>query len=435
MDVAISKRLADVVSDYKLADSPSLSDMVPIGSMRRRRGYVPQNSLATLALVREDGLLRWVYQPPARGQLSRRARWPADRRIGAEPVYQFSIKETPPNQVISSLEKLDERLTPKQGLRRFNTNTREFEPADKLKVAGRVLLLVHGTFSKSEMFIDEMNSIASGRDFLQRVSQPPHGYHAILAFDHPTLSVSPWINAIDLEEALENVPGPIDIICHSRGGLVVAWWIRNPKRQVDKVIFVGAPLEGTSLASPASLRGALQVFANVWQGLECAGALASTIVPFAAAVTGLSKILGGVLRLGASTPLADAAIVVVPGLAGQSRVGNNAELLRLHKRQWLSTPIVHAVISNFQPWDTDAAWWEVWKHLKNPGDKVLDWGAEAIFKGKNDLVVDTESMSRICEGAIAKTQIYDYGDSAKVHHCNYFSQDETVAFLRQALKL
>jgi pimeloyl-ACP methyl ester carboxylesterase len=279
------------------------------------------------------------------------------------------------------------------------------------------------------MFIDELNSVASGKDLLNAGQKR---YEAILAFDHPTLSVSPWANAIDLEEALENVTGPIDVICHSRGGLVVAWWLRNPKRQVDNVVFVGAPLEGTSLASPASLRGALQVFANILQGLEHGSALASTVNPFAVAVTGLSKILGGILRLGANTPLADAAVVMVPGLAGQSRVGNNAELLRLTSRPWASTPSFHAVISNFQPWDTDAAWWEIWKHLKNPGGKLLDWGADMLFQDRNDLVVDTQSMTVVCGTQI--TQVHSC-DSRTVHHCNYFRQDETVAMLRKALKL
>ncbi|WP_027553349.1 triacylglycerol lipase [Bradyrhizobium sp. Cp5.3] len=426
LDAAVAKRLGSIVAEYRMADQP---DVVRAGPMKRRRGFVAQDysGLATLTLVRDDGLLRWIYQPPARNPMSRRARRGAIRTIGAEPVYEFSFKETPPNQVILALTKLDEKLTPGQGLKRLKSG--RLEPADKVKIDGRVLLLVHGTFSKCDMFIDELNSIASGKDLLNAGQKR---YEAILAFDHPTLSVSPWANAIDLEEALENVTGPIDVICHSRGGLVVAWWLRNPKRQVDNVVFVGAPLVGTSLASPASLRGALQVFANILQGLEHASALASTVNPFAVAVTGLSKILGGILRLGANTPLADAAVVMVPGLAGQSRVGNNAELLRLTRRPWASTPSFHAVTSNFQPWDNDAAWWEIWKHLNNPGGKLLDWGADMLFQDKNDLVVDTQSMTVVCGTQI--TQVHNC-DSRKVHHCNYFRQDETVATLKKALKL
>jgi pimeloyl-ACP methyl ester carboxylesterase len=350
--------------------------------------------------------------------------------IGTEVVHEFSFRETPPNKVISALEELDKRLTPNRGLRRFKDG--KLEPAGKLTVQGRTLLLVHGTFSKSDMFIDELSAVASGRNLLGRATAR---YDAILAFDHPTLSVSPWINALDLELALEGVTGPIDVICHSRGGLVVAWWLRNAKRQVDNVVFVGTPLEGTSLASPASLRSALQGLANVFKGLEAAGSLASTVVPFMAVVTGLSRIFGGILQLGASTPLADAAVVIVPGLAGQSRVGNNAELDRLNRAKWISTPTFHAVISNFQPQEKDAQWWQVWKLLRNPADKVLHWGANAIFQEKNDLVVNTESMTRVCQSPIEESQIYDFGDSPTVHHCNYFRQDQTAGWLTAALKL
>jgi pimeloyl-ACP methyl ester carboxylesterase len=435
LDSAVAARLDSVVAEYGLADQASPAGAVPPGGTRRRRGFAPQDcdGLATLALMREDGILRWVYQPPARGPMSVRARRASARAIGAAPLYEFSFKHTSPNQIISAIAKLDEKLTPDQGLRRFNFNSGKFERAEGIALQGRVLLLVHGTFSKSDMFIDELNSIASGQDFLKRLSPTRKRYDAVLAFDHSTLSVSPWINALDLEAALAKVTGPIDVVCHSRGGLVVAWWLRNAKRQVDNVVFVGAPLEGTSLASPASLRNALQALANIMQGLEAASTLASTLVPFAAAVTGLAKILGGILRLGANTPLADAVVVVVPGLAGQSRVANNAELLRLNRAPWISTPTYHAVISNFEPSDVDAAWWQVWKWLKNPGDKLLNWGADTIFQDKNDLIVDTGSMTLLCGNPMKKGQIHDFGDSLIVHHCNYFRQDETVAFLRKAL--
>jgi hypothetical protein len=216
---------------------------------------------------------------------------------------------------------------------------------------------------------------------------------------------------------------------------VAGWWLRNAKREVENVVFVGSPLEGTSLASPANLRTALQGLVNVFKGLEAASSLASTVVPFISVLAGLSKIFGGVLQLGANTPLIDGAIVIVPGLAAQSRVGNNAELLRLNREQWISAPTVHAVISNFQPGQSDAEWWQIWKLLRSPRERFLDWTADAIFQDRNDLVVDTQSMTRLCGTAINNAQICDFGDSPTVHHCNYFRQDRTVDLLRKALKV
>jgi pimeloyl-ACP methyl ester carboxylesterase len=449
VDAAVARRLSEVVDRLALADPPSLQKQATTGSVRRRRGFVKEDytALATLSLVRQKALsadrddsakdqgtvYRWVYRPPIRGNSARRARRAAAAPpIGAEVVKSFSFEEVPPNEIIAKLENLDKGLTPDQGLRRFNVKTGKLEPAEGVSIKGRVLLLVHGTFSKSDMFVDELNLIKTGKAFLGRAGTK---YEAILSFDHPTLSVSPWINALDLELALTGVTGPIDVVCHSRGGLVVGWWLRNAKRQVENVIFVGAPLEGTSLASPANLRAALQGLANVFKGLEAAGSLASTVVPLVSVVAGLSKIFGGILQLGASTPLLDVAVISVPGLAGQSRVGNNAELLRLNRAQWISTPTIHAVISNFAPDETDAAWWQVWKLLSNPGQRIVNWGADAIFKDKNDLVVDTKSMNLLCGKAIDIGRIHDFGDSPNVHHCNYFQQNETVTLLTKALKL
>jgi pimeloyl-ACP methyl ester carboxylesterase len=363
------------------------------------------------------------------------------RAIGAQPVRQISFRETPPNQIIAKLEELDEKLTPQRGLRRYRPaangapGTLE-SVTGRLDVEGRVLLLVHGTFSKSDMFVEEFAaaSVGPGDSFLDRAIAA--GYKAVLTFDHPTLSVSPWINALDLEYELSGITGPIDVICHSRGGLVVAWWLRNAKRRVENVIFVGSPLEGTSLASPANLRSALQFLAGTFKALEATSAGLATVLPFMAAVTGLAKICGGILRLGASTPLADAAVVIVPGLAGQSRVGNNAEFRCLHRPVWASTPAYHAVLSNFEPADTDAHWWEVWKHFANPKMKALNLGADVIFQDReNDLVVDTESMMKICDGTIAFATEHNFGTSQIVHHCNYFRQPQTVGYLCQVLKI
>jgi pimeloyl-ACP methyl ester carboxylesterase len=428
----VSQRLSGVIDDLKLADqrAPMATN---VGSVRRRRGFSAEDygDLATLSLVEDDGILRWVYQPSYTGGPRRRASRAARRVVGGAVVHEFSFRETPPNEILSTLEELDKNLTRNQGLRRYKNG--KFEKADKPALAGRVLLLVHGTFSKSEMFLDELGATAEGKKMLGKAEAQ---YDAVLAFEHPTLSVSPWINALDLESALEHVTGSIDVICHSRGGLVVAWWLRNAKRRVDNVIFVGAPLEGTSLASPARLRAALQGLANVFKALEAGSALASTLVPFMGVVTGLAKIFGGVLQLGASTPLADAAVAIVPGLAGQSRVRNNAELVRLHHNgPWISKPTFYAVTSNFQPQDVDERWWQVWKLLRNPGDRIMNLGADAVFDEDNDLVVNTQSMTRFCETAMPNANVRHFKDSRTVHHCNYFSQPETAKFFLEKLNL
>lgn len=427
-DAKIAATLSTVVDTLKLADTELPPEEVTSGAKRRSRGFVAEDhsELASLSLVRDDGVLRFIYQSPVRGVSSRRARRVALRPVGGNTLHEFRFKEIPPNEMIAALEALDAKLTPNQGLRALEFQTDELAPVkNNFRAQGRTLLLVHGTFSKSNMYIDEFKATPAGQQLLAQAKQK---YQHILAFDHPTLSVSPWINALDLEFALAGVEGPFDVVCHSRGGLVVAWWLRNAKREVDNVVFVGSPLMGTNLASPAALRRTLQGMVNLLHGLEVAGALASTVMPLAAIVTGLAKIVGGVVQLGASTPILDAAIITIPGLAAQSRVGNNAEILRLHHAQWISRPRLHAVVSNFEPAEGDSAWRQIIKLFRNPKDMLLNRAADAIFPSENDLVVDTESMLNVVDAPIAS--LVNFGTSPLVHHLNYFRQPETLTLIQ-----
>lgn len=431
----LEKELQPVIHPVKSnaeADVPGL--VLPGGSRRRRAGFSTEDydGKATLMLIDDEGVLRWQYQPPSYGVRGRRARRRSMAPIGTDIVGEFSFRETPPNEVVAALERLDLTLTPERGLRRLDTATMTLSKVPRgTRIEGPVLLLVHGTFSKSDMFVDELGSFLEGKAFLGRAAAK---YKAILAFDHPTLSVSPWINALDLDDALAGVDGPIDVVSHSRGGLVVSWWLHNAERKVKNVVFVGTPLQGTSLASPANLRKALDGLANVLKGLQAASALASTVAPFMTAVTGLASILGGVARLGASTPLLDAAVAIVPGLTGQAAVGNNAELDRLHRAGWVSKAKFYAVRSDFEPVDKNEAWWKIWNFLRNPVDRILDIGADAIFnKTANDLVVNTGSMTHICQTELQVDDICDFETSKTVHHCNYFRQPKTVKFLGDKL--
>lgn len=114
--------------------------------------------------------------------------------------------------------------------------------AAKPAATGRILLFVHGTFSKSEALFDQLNdpNFPAGRDFLGRALQH---YAQVLAFNHPTISVSPLLNALDLARLLADTAADIDVVCHSRGGLVTRWWLeafdRGPGRR--RVVLVGSP--------------------------------------------------------------------------------------------------------------------------------------------------------------------------------------------------
>jgi pimeloyl-ACP methyl ester carboxylesterase len=400
------------------------------GSARKRARFDPRagSRLATVALVQDEEVLRWVYDPPP-VSTRRRARRASLSIEEEEVVHGFQFLEVPPNEVVAQLESLDLKLTPTRGLRRWMNG----EPHDVAGVPnGRVLLLVHGTFSRGDMFFEELAATKEGRAFLARCEKT---YDAVVTFDHPTLAMSPWLNALDLARAMNGASGPIDVICHSRGGLAVAWWLYIARPPVTRVVFVGSPLEGTSLAAPAKLKAALDLLGNLARAVGTMGNAAATAVPMLAFAGGLMKIIGGALSFGGGTPLIDAGVAIVPGLAAQSRVGNNFELQRLFADDWTKGYQLHAVVSDYAPAKVSEPWWRFWAHFRNLPGRALDWGADVIFDGENDLVVDTASMTRMGKASVAKGSRLTFDADSAVHHCSYFRAPKTIDFLGSVLKV
>ena len=83
----------------------------------------------------------------------------------------------------------------------------------------KVLLFVHGTFSHCDTLHRQMASAGGpsdpyGEKFLADVRRR---YDHVLAFNHPTLAVSPTVNAFDLAAQLRDPRGSaksIDVIIH-----------------------------------------------------------------------------------------------------------------------------------------------------------------------------------------------------------------------------
>lgn len=397
---------------------------------RRRRGYTPrlQDPRASVALHDDDGVLRWVYEPPPSQALRVRARRAGFFGMG-DALARFEFDDIGPNRISEALIALDGKLTPDQGMRRWDGEKLVPEPAPKM--TGRTLLLVHGTFSKSDMWFEQLGETDPGKDLLKDLNKHYEG--RILAFDHATMSVAPWLNALDLHKALRGVIGPIDVICHSRGGLVVSWALRLAPIPVKRVIFVGSPLGGTSLASPYRLRAMLDMMANVANALSVAGNAASTVFPLAAGAAGLAKVLGKTLSLGSTLPIADAAVALVPGLASQQRILDHPESKRLFSDRWLILPEFSAVTADFEPNVNEPAW-KFWTRFRNPGLQVANLGADVLFPGANDLVVDTDSMTFLGDPPQGKPDVLRLGKSATTYHTSYFRDPKVIAFLAEKLK-
>ncbi|MDX2218046.1 MAG: hypothetical protein SF172_03365 [Burkholderiales bacterium] len=399
----------------------------------RRRSGATLRQQPRLQLVDVDGVLRWRYRDVEAGPSGRRSLRAIAATAMGDVVVDLPLKPLNRNQVLAAMQSLDDSLTPSRGLRVIHEG--QLVKAPEIEHPAKVLLFIHGTFSKGEALYDELKSTEDGHKFLHWAHEH---YDHVLFFDHPTLAVSPILNAVELSTLLAGRCSSIDIIAHSRGGIVAAWAAKGMKLPLGIVCTLGSPLDGTSLASPYRLRDTLDYFANVAAACKLAtGALGA--VPFAgplfAATAGLMSVLQTVLYASAKTPLIDAGIAIVPGLAAQSRVDNNPERIALQDDRTAAhvSGTFIGVTANFSPQHIDEPIWQFWKRWQRLPWSVANKVTDAIFESANDLVVDCDSAKKFCGAPAAATQIFDFGDTHLVHHCNYLTQSRTLDFVKTHL--
>ncbi|QDV46976.1 hypothetical protein Enr13x_68850 [Stieleria neptunia] len=384
-----------------------------------------------LQLVDDDGILDWEDVTALPPDLGRFRGAPTIKSREAFETLELEFERLPPSKITQFLSSRDEKLTPYRGLRRLDSETKTLQPAS-FPATGDVLIFVHGTFSNSDNMIagllDKENE--HGGEFLDQALRRYSGN--VFTFDHPTLSVGPILNAWDLQRVIGESDAKIHLVSHSRGGLVSRWWCEtfDPQgRQCDKSIFVGSPLAGTGLAAPPNIRETIHLLTQFSRALQAAAGLTALAMPVFSVVEAMLRVVTSITNLAARTPVADAAMAMVPGLFGMSRVGNNPELLRLLETPSPQTDRYYAVRSDFQP--SDPAW-KFWRMFRK--ERLVDAAADVLFDGANDLVVDTPSMIDLAADVkIPDSRVMDFGQSKTVHHLNYFYQGDTAKFLGDTL--
>jgi pimeloyl-ACP methyl ester carboxylesterase len=435
---------------------PGVEERATVAELRRRRRRVansPDSPMKAVSLVEENGVLFWRDGIAGSNAASRSRRRRARRR--GEPASSASlvlVREFPvlkPNKIGAAIAAIDQRLNPaiKAELRsrlrplRFVNNQfvlEEPEDADvKGPFAGRTLLFVHGTFSSATNMLGEFKLPGPTREFLGRALQGDAKYDRILFFDHPTLAVSPIINALELGRALAGSTGQIDVIAHSRGGLVVRWWLEAfghalglaPETRVCAVL-VGSPLRGTSLAAPDKVKNAFSLISNIGTFAEKTLSLAGAANPFLWVAGKLVEVVVSVTGALANTPLIDALVSIAPGLSGQSAVTNNYEINRLRLGPAAVSPAYHAIVSNFETADPG---WQFWKYFRKT--EIADAASSIIFEKENDLVVDTASMVDFGVEGLTLAGKHDFGNRDDVWHCSYFRQAATIDYLKETFKV
>jgi hypothetical protein len=411
-----------VARDIDLHEPGALSvTRVSLNDLRRRRRRDISSNTGAISLVEHNGTLAWHLGPiaPPGGRDQRRFRVrPWGRTIARKEFVALGQ-----NEIGGYLENLDLQLTPQRGLSQWDVAQKKLL-ANAIPVQqGKILLFIHGTFSSSEHLFEEMLRAPNGEQFLARAAGH---YTQVLAFGHPTVSVSPMINAVDLRNALAGSAAEVDIVCHSRGGLVARWWMEwfdlATARQ-RRAIFVASPLAGTSLASPARLRAGLNVLANFSKLLGNVG----MAVPFMKAPAAILRVIGSVVGVTSRVPLVDAAVAMIPGLNGQSRVANNPELARLNPSP-VQVPNYYFVISNFE---SASVGWNLLKYIRESKIRAAEAAVDLlVFPGENDIVVDTDSMASAAGMKFdPNISLLDFGTNGEVHHTNYFQNQRTLDFI------
>lgn len=297
---------------------------------------------------------------------------------------------------------------------------------ESLKKDDRVLLIIHGTFSKTEAPVKGL-----GAEFFDWAYKK---YQGVIGFDHWTLSKSPEDNARMLWDRLDprlRSGGRLDIITHSRGGLIARALIEllDHSDAVRRVVFVGTPNAGTNLANPAN-----------W------GRAADWLINFVHLdQTGVYGKLSGLLaRL-----LVSGLVAEIPGLQAQNPSVTDADqfLPRLQQGPLPQNILYAAVAANYEPAGDGLS-------LKRLQDDAFDVAVDAFYGDPNDLVVDTASVWAVDteqnltqSPTIPPQRLLLFNPEATmphppnaqierlsgIHHTNLFTWEPTRNFLRQQL--
>jgi len=303
----------------------------------------------------------------------------------------------------------------------------------------RVLLFVHGTFSSTIGGFNALGVHPWGKEFLRTAIDH---YDLVLGYDHKTLSLDPTENAVDLHARLKDLfgdtPPEIDVVCHSRGGLVsrALFEIVGPasswRPKVDRVVFVAVPNAGTLLAEPDNWKSLVDLYTNLSMAATRALGLITGSPHFVAIIDGCIKGLSTLV-----TVLADATVTEQgsPGLAAMEPRGPYiAELNKTQSGQPTSGSTWFFVgTSDFKANGAGGPTSELPPRFVQ---LLLDGFVDQLMKEPNDLVVNVASVGSIdpAVGGFVDDRL-DYPANRAVYHCNYFSQPEMVGHMASWLQV
>lgn len=275
-------------------------------------------------------------------------------------------------------------------------------PWDRIREK-RSLLLLHGTFSTGQAAFD---GLING-SHMQQLSELYEG--RIFAFNHPSMHHTPAENVAELMRMLPpEARLEVDIITHSRGGLVGREICQrlpeiNPtdkQLKVRRALFVAGPHAGTILTDNTNWVKLIDAYTNLLTSLPD-----NPFTITMEAIITLVKVVGG------------GALHGLPGL--QAMLPGGDYIKRLNASVPGDTRY-YGMGASYAPGDDKA--------LVRFGKRLLMMGLAKIFGENSDMVVPTKGCfevdSTIATLPIPETRRRLYELDMDINHLNFFQKDQ-----------
>ena len=263
---------------------------------------------------------------------------------------------------------------------------------------GRCLLFIHGTFDTVAGCFTRMPDAT--------LAELNHRYGGrMIGFDHPTLADSPIDNARAFFQVVGDHRLDVDIVCHSRGGLVTRAIAERPS---DLATMGPNVRVGTSVLVGSTTNGSWLADIGHWNELIDRLTTMLSFAPVPAAVDALESVFALVRSL---------AVEVDHDLAGLDAMAPTRPYLKEVNAHPTLRPggSYRAILSDYEPSDPDLKAFFA--------DEFKD---SVIFKGPNDGMVGVDEI--LGDGIASPFPIADpcrFDRSEAVEHANYFGQDKT----------
>ena len=171
-------------------------------------------------------------------------------------------------------------------------------------------------------------------------------YQNVIFFEHATLAVSPIVNALELGRFFANsTGGKIDVIAHSRGGLVVAGGLKGSVSRCNSAnrqrrFAPSLPARrstGPRSPLPTSSRTSMSLLTNIGSFAEITLKLAGAANPFLWVGGKLVEVVVSVTGALANTPLVDGLVALVSrtlrAIGGQQQPRDRSASARALRRR------------------------------------------------------------------------------------------------------